>query len=164
MKIALTLMILVFFLACYTATPQPASRSVRYKVVDLGAFAAHAINNKGWIAGSTKEAPGRQGLMVACVYKNSKVIPLSQPKVDPESYALALNNQGIVVGNSKYRFLAGFNTTRPYLWIDGNAIALPLLAGHNGGDANGINAHGQIVGTSGYYNIKDPNSLKSRAV
>jgi probable HAF family extracellular repeat protein len=109
-------------------------------------FGVSDINNIGQIAGGSRLTQG--GQFQACVYFNGVITHLGT--LGEESNAVAVNDNGVVVGNS---YISG--QARPFLWDSGVMIDLNDLLEPNSGwilnEVRGINNHGQIVG-NGYFN------------
>lgn len=82
-----------------------------------------------------------------------QVLPL--PKGDTEGVAFAINNGGDVVGASGYcsafdgRYGVAIQPQHALLWRHGRMTDLGNLGGNYNHAANGINDHGEVVGSSG---------------
>jgi probable HAF family extracellular repeat protein len=115
-------------------------------VKDLGMLGgresrALAINDGGLIAGYSSDTAG---LWHAVVWREGITPVVLEPlsPTFPHAQAVAMNNEGIVVGSS-------FNQTtgRAVLWRDGRAESLEAVEAEVRSIAAGINDEGQVVGT-----------------
>ena len=117
---------------------------------DLDAFGgrswAQSINNQGQIVGGFRH-PDDLDTSRAFLYENGQMRDLGNllgPTSDHPtngSYALAINNNGQVVGNSD-----GFGGTHAFLYGNGQMQDLGSLSGTAFSTAYGINDSGQVVG------------------
>ena len=108
---------------------------------------AKAINDSGQVAGTTNDS----GLVVgappahsrAVVWTGLKVVTLPAPDGFAQTYALALNNKGMVVGTA----VREGGHSHAMLWRNGEAVDLgAVVPGGYYCEAYGINDHGQVVG------------------
>lgn len=101
------------------------------------------INNSGEIAANVV-FPGGTGTL----WQNGTVVAL--PSIDPNyntSSIKAIGDGGQAVGDG---YIVGDSLATtievPVVWVNGQLEALPFLSGHPMGEADDINASGQIVG------------------
>jgi probable HAF family extracellular repeat protein len=106
---------------------------------------AHGINDAGQVVGSDLSAESEHGsLLHAFVWQEGVIADLGQ------GTAQAINRGGQIVGSTGQ--LPGADG-HAFLWVNGVFRDLGTLDGHQNSVAYGINAAGQIVGTS---NTTDP--------
>ncbi|MEJ7607738.1 MAG: hypothetical protein WKF37_16060 [Bryobacteraceae bacterium] len=136
------------FLALIVITPsQSLSQVVRYNAVELlgasdGAQAARALNSAGDVAGRFGSflATDTQAIIWSFTSKRSTFLATLFRR--EYSSAAAMNDSGEVVGTSN-----SDTSIVPWLWTPrGGMQLIPLLPGHNGGQAFGINKKGEVVG------------------
>ncbi len=104
-----------------------------------------AINDRGQIVGSSVTKDGRTH---AFLWQDGKLRDLGSLPGRPNSDAVAINNDGQIVGTSYLASKDGrLVGSRAFLWQNGKMTELPATAG--GGDyaALDINQRGQILGT-----------------
>jgi probable HAF family extracellular repeat protein len=149
------------------ATVQAAAAS-SYRLVDLGpvgyAGGPNHITNNDISAGSVQ---GSDGTLHAVIYFDQHLIDISQPGLGGvNSLAYGNNPWGEVVGGAniagvdpKKEDFCGFQSLQvlnatasclPFLWWDGQMIALPTLDNNHGnnGVAAAVNDFGEVVGTA----------------
>jgi len=97
---------------------------------------AHGINNQGQVVGIVGETQGTSLEPIGFLYDKGNFTPLVYG--NSNTYANDINNLGIVVGTSA----AG-----SFLYDSNTGIYTPF----SGGDANGINDLGQIVGQNYFF-------------
>lgn len=159
MKLLLTLAFGLLTLPACAQTPP------RYSVIDLGTLGgfysqASAINNRGEIVGvsgtarKTKHTTSYRFISHAFLWQKGKMRDLGSLGGD-NSTALALNDRGDVVGYSElpntesYQSHSQIWLLHAFLYTNGKMRDLGTLPGDIVSIANGINAEGQVVGTSG---------------
>lgn len=110
---------------------------------------ANAINNRGQVVGGSGSwcSTGNLGPRMdhALLWENGTVIHLPSLGGAMNNVAVAINNQGQVVGQSD---LSGDTILHAVLWENGVARDLGALPGDVGAFGSGINHKGQVVGTS----------------
>jgi probable HAF family extracellular repeat protein len=104
--------------------------------------AANAINNRDQVTGRADTS----GLTHAVVWDNGQVTDLGTLPGDDTSIGTALNDAGQVVGVSWPNYLHD-GSVHAFLYTDGIMIDLGNLGGRDT-RATGINAAGQVVGSS----------------
>ncbi|HEX5684579.1 MAG TPA: hypothetical protein VFY73_11155 [Ideonella sp.] len=108
-----------------------------------GAAMAASINNRGKIAGySRKMLSTGEVVERATLWVKGKPKDLGALKKTGESFATAINDEGMVVG---YSSIAGAKAWVPARWIGGKVAALPVPDGA-GGRAEAVNQTGAVVG------------------
>jgi probable HAF family extracellular repeat protein len=142
----------------------PDSAPSRYSVTDLGApdlgfTYGRGVNNRGQVIGVVW-GPASVGL----IYSGRKAMVLRPLPGQDASDVNAINDSGVVAGNSNVRILVGVKQTRACIWVGGKARDLGMLPGDNMSDASAINASGVVVGSSGYFDMNDPQKMRSRPV
>lgn len=113
------------------------------QVFDLGTLGgdssvAYDINNSGVIAGAAVKTAVRYR---PAIWRNGEIHELPLPAYWVAGEALAINDNGIVVGGGYREF-----SEAPLRWIDGNVEQLPGFAERATGAAGDINTAGVIVG------------------
>ncbi len=109
---------------------------------------ANAINASGQTVGSFR-APGFFGVLAASHNNNGCVVPLATT-----GFAFAINDSGQVAGlacpgvTSFICFPAFNEVGRAFLWSNGVFTTLNPLSGATDSEAHGINAGGEVVGSS----------------
>jgi probable HAF family extracellular repeat protein len=127
---------------CFRTTPDGVS-------IDLGLLGrgdtcvAQAINRQGWIAGEANVVPDLH--THAFLWQEGQMRDLGLLPGDTQAEAMAINDEGKVVGNSAHTFLSN----RAFLWEGGTMTDLGAGSGFDDTAAYDINVHGDIVG-SGY--------------
>ncbi len=140
-------------------SPSPAD--VLYSVEGLGWLspsksppdsAAGAVNNLGQIIGYSMNDNCNYDAVLwdsAGHSQNLGSLAIGSPS---NNMAAGINNLGQVVGSSTVG-----GTLRAFLWSPGMGMQdLGTIDGLDSAQANGINDSGQIIGTSGNYNIEHP--------
>jgi hypothetical protein len=148
--------------------PLCASAEAPYTLVDLGVVGAaggpNHITNNDISVGSVQ---GSDGTDHAVIYFDQHIIDISKPGLGgANSLAFGNNLWGEVVGGAntanvdpKKEDFCGFQSLgiatatascRPFLWWDGQMIALPTLDNNHGnnGIATAINDFGEVAGTA----------------
>ena len=122
-----------------------------YTVTDLGTLGgtwSHplSVNQSGQVVGSSDNGVEEHGFL----YTGGAMHDLGTLQGYHYSAGLDVNDAGWVVGNSAFHNASQYEeTTRPFLYINGNMTYLGSLSGgDNWGHAMGINNAGQVVGTS----------------
>ncbi len=138
-----------------------------YSFVDLGTLggassAALGLNDHGQVVGWA-QVPGCSTAMGfpcrhAFLWDDGQMTDLGHLPADEGSVARAINNAGLIVGNSERDVIAGSGTFHAVSWSGGVLTPLPDL-GHGTSWANDVNEAGLIVG----YAV-DPGPLRDRAV
>jgi probable HAF family extracellular repeat protein len=137
-----------------------------YKLIDIGAFggpfsqfsvpSAKGLNNRGMASGVADTAivdpTGFFDGFVdhAFVSKDGVTIDLGTLPGGGSSFAYALNNDGVIVGQSQIGTIdpfTGLPELRGVIWRRGQTIDLGTLGG-NSSNANAINDRGQVVGAA----------------
>jgi probable HAF family extracellular repeat protein len=104
----------------------------------------NGINDRGVIVGSSMTSDGSQDVH-AFVFENGVMTDLGTWGSDTSSMAVAINNRGMIVGNSTSPI-----SSRVFTYRNGryHAVALPPEA--VSGYAGGLNAHGDVTGWAVY--------------
>jgi len=118
---------------------------------DLGTLAGHdwysaadAINDLGWVAGSSGESSIRD---VPVLWRDGVPVNLSGSIVGTMGFANDLNNAGTVVGRWLKDIGGGEDVLLAFVWEDGVMTQLPsLIGGDAWSEASAINDAGDIVG------------------
>lgn len=154
------LVVLTISIPLTAQDPPPVPR--HYRVLDLGTLggstsSGNAINNIGWVTGSSNEASGVQ---LATLWHNGAQIPLGTLGGPSSDVAWPVkNNFGLISGiteNGKHDplnesfscpafGLVSGNSCVAFAWRHGEMMQLPGLGGNNSIGA-GDNNSGQIVG------------------
>jgi probable HAF family extracellular repeat protein len=155
--------------------PMPPTRHLRYKLVDLGTFggphslipaAQRDLTRSGAVVGIAETDipdPFAPNCLPNCVvqqaftWRDGVMTKLLGFIPNLESGAQALNESGIVVGESQNGLIdpaTGAPTIHAVLWRKGHLLDLGTLGGNSSG-ALSINSRGQVIGTS-QTTIPDP--------
>ena len=122
----------------------------RWVITDLGTLggkwsSAYEINNKGQIIGQFDDKRSAGGLVGgAFLWDAGRMTDIGQGEAQ-SSGPVGINERGQVAVWSYY----GNQSSRSFLWQEGQSIDLGTLPGRRSCDANAINERGQIVGSSG---------------
>jgi probable HAF family extracellular repeat protein len=105
---------------------------------------AFGLNEHKQVYGTANNTDAQGNLMQTAIIWD-RGIPVNLGTLHPNSVsaALGINNRDEVVGSS---FSLDTNISSPFVWYKGQMTALPLLPNAVGGEADGINDGGQIVG------------------
>jgi probable HAF family extracellular repeat protein len=101
------------------------------------------INNSGQVVGLTFGPSS-----FAKVYSRNHIATLSPLAGLPGSDVSAINNKGVIVGDSNVRVLAGIHRTRACEWVGGNGTVTDLgcLPGKGQSRVIDVNNGGDVVG------------------
>jgi probable HAF family extracellular repeat protein len=115
-------------------------------LLDLGAgTAGYGINSQGDVVGSRQTANGLSGF----IYRNGTLTELGRLGTGTESVAVAINDDGAVVGDSTTNSASSSATRHPFLYRDGTMHDLGALGNHAITGVVAVNNAGQIAGYSG---------------
>jgi probable HAF family extracellular repeat protein len=160
------------------ASPQPAAKHAKYKLVDLGTFGGPAsyfangtdgiLNNHGTAVGwANTTTPDPLCSVPNCIAthafktRNGEVVDLGVLPGGDVSQAFWISGNGLIAGVSQSGQidpLVGFPENRGVLWHDGEMVDLGTLPGGHESLAAAVNNRGQVVGF-GYNSVPDPISI-----
>ena len=144
--------------------------NTRYTIQDLGVFGSSpaapggplVVTNSGWISGAAGVGPGGNAPEHAVLYYQGKMMDIGNPGLGGNSMGYGVNESGVTVGEAEDT-ATGLSTTEdfcgfhafgfsssptpcvPFVWQNGQTVALPTLGGVNGA-ATEINSSGVIGG------------------
>ena len=144
--------------------------NTRYTIQDLGVFGSSpaapggplVVTNSGWISGAAGIGPGGTAPEHAVLYYQGKMIDIGNPGLGGNSMGYGVNESGVTAGEAEDT-AAGLSTTEdfcgfqafgfstsptpcvPFVWQNGQMVALPTLGGVNG-SATEINNSGMVGG------------------
>jgi probable HAF family extracellular repeat protein len=128
------------------------------KMSDLGSLGGHdeggetgaaAINNRGWVVGSSYTAAKKDygpPIEHAFLWRDGKMTDLSRSALKQrESRATAINERGVIIGITSRDLL---QSRHAFVWREGKMVDLGTLAGANGSRSEpfDINDRGYVVG------------------
>lgn len=123
---------------------------VRRELPSLGGgfTKAYSVNNAGMVVGESRMPSGTPH---AVIWQDAQIRDLGSLSGEGRSMAYAVNNKGQVVGASSVN---GSSEGHAFIWQDGRMVDLDTLLPPGSGwrlwQAEGINDHGQIIGSGSY--------------